>query len=236
MLPVGVVQGSLRPGHVAPPLSRPPCLHACLPACRACCCWRPLWTSASTGSRWCSPQAWMQPGMSSCGCPRLMLRQASSCCLMRRYLLPPPAWASLLRCRCQCPTAAASSGAIASLCCAVLCCDALQGGGISVRRQLVEEASGHHLLLHTGQLEALTCPAAIMHRYCLLQTGPASCCACCLCPFSGCNCRLLQRAASAATRFVPPLPFRQQHLRPCPPPLQRTGRRGATGAGAAAGR
>lgn len=34
-----------------------------------------------------------------------------------------------------------------------------------MRRSLIEEASQHHLLLHTGQLEALTCPATIMHRY-----------------------------------------------------------------------
>ena len=40
----------------------------------------------------------------------------------------------------------------------------VQGGGIRVRRQLLEDASAHHLLLHTGQLEALTCPATIMHR------------------------------------------------------------------------
>ncbi|PRW61572.1 alpha beta hydrolase [Chlorella sorokiniana] len=39
----------------------------------------------------------------------------------------------------------------------------VEGGGIRVRRQLLEEASAHHLLLHTGQLEALTCPATIMH-------------------------------------------------------------------------
>jgi hypothetical protein len=34
-----------------------------------------------------------------------------------------------------------------------------------VRRTLLEEASRHHLLLHTGQLEALTCPATIVHRW-----------------------------------------------------------------------
>lgn len=39
-----------------------------------------------------------------------------------------------------------------------------QGGGIRVRRQLLEEGSAHHLLLHTGQLDSLTCPATIMHR------------------------------------------------------------------------
>ena len=39
-----------------------------------------------------------------------------------------------------------------------------QGGGIRVRRLLLDEASSHHLLLHTGQLEALTCPTTIVHR------------------------------------------------------------------------
>ncbi|PSC73985.1 mycophenolic acid acyl-glucuronide mitochondrial [Micractinium conductrix] len=39
----------------------------------------------------------------------------------------------------------------------------VQEGGIQVRRSLFEEASRHHLLLHTGQLEAVTCPATIMH-------------------------------------------------------------------------
>ena len=34
-----------------------------------------------------------------------------------------------------------------------------------MRRSLFEEASRHHLLLHTGQLEAVTCPATIMHRW-----------------------------------------------------------------------
>lgn len=40
-----------------------------------------------------------------------------------------------------------------------------QEGGIFVRRQLLDEASHLHLLLHTGRLEALTCPATIMHRW-----------------------------------------------------------------------
>lgn len=34
-----------------------------------------------------------------------------------------------------------------------------------MRRQLLEDASQHFLLLHTGQLEALTCPVAVMHRW-----------------------------------------------------------------------
>jgi hypothetical protein len=41
---------------------------------------------------------------------------------------------------------------------------AAQEGGIFVRRQLLEEASQLHLLLRTGRLEAITCPATIMHR------------------------------------------------------------------------
>jgi fermentation-respiration switch protein FrsA (DUF1100 family) len=40
---------------------------------------------------------------------------------------------------------------------------AAQEGGIFVRRQLLEEASQLHLLLRTGRLEAITCPATIMH-------------------------------------------------------------------------
>ena len=80
---------------------------------------------------------------------------------MCRYLLAPPVCVFLL---CCCILRSHSL-----LLCAKLCCAGLQGGGISVRRQLVEEASGHHLLLHTGQLEALTCPAAILHRYCRMQ-------------------------------------------------------------------
>ncbi|EFN53498.1 hypothetical protein CHLNCDRAFT_136821 [Chlorella variabilis] len=43
--------------------------------------------------------------------------------------------------------------------------DYVEEGGIRVRRQLLEDASQHFLLLHTGQLEALTCPVAVMHRW-----------------------------------------------------------------------
>ncbi len=41
---------------------------------------------------------------------------------------------------------------------------ATQGGGIRLRRLCIDDANQHFLLLHTGQLEALTCPATIMHR------------------------------------------------------------------------
>ncbi|KAI3424214.1 hypothetical protein D9Q98_009570 [Chlorella vulgaris] len=39
----------------------------------------------------------------------------------------------------------------------------VEEGGIRVRRQFVEDACQLHLLLHTGQLEALTVPATVMH-------------------------------------------------------------------------
>ena len=46
-----------------------------------------------------------------------------------------------------------------------------QEGGLTVRRQLLEEANAHHLLLHSGRLEALTCPTTIMHRHAVMRQG-----------------------------------------------------------------
>ncbi len=53
----------------------------------------------------------------------------------------------------------------------------LQEGGIRVRRHFVEDACQLHLLLHTGQLEALTVPATVMHR-CGRLAGWADAAAC----------------------------------------------------------
>lgn len=39
----------------------------------------------------------------------------------------------------------------------------VEGGGIRLRRSCIDDANQNFLLLHTGQLEALTCPATIMH-------------------------------------------------------------------------